>query len=74
MNAYINRLLRVAHHDPRVAKAFMEVNGMVAPPQRLMRPGIVTRVFTGGRGAARERDPQAFENSRHDAEEERWRR
>jgi 2-polyprenyl-6-methoxyphenol hydroxylase-like FAD-dependent oxidoreductase len=49
MNAYISRLLRVAHRDPVVAKAFMAVNGMVAPPQHLMRPRIVSRVFTGGR-------------------------
>ena len=49
INAYVNRLLRVAHRDPVVATAFMEVNGMVAPPQHLMRPRIVSRVFTGGR-------------------------
>jgi hypothetical protein len=55
MNAYINRLLRVAHHDPVVAKAFMAVNGMVAPPQHLMGPRIVPRVFTGGRSPAPER-------------------
>ena len=49
INAYVNRLLRVAHRDPVVAKAFMEVNGMVAPPQHLMRPRIVARVFSEGR-------------------------
>ena len=49
INAYVNRLLRVAHRDPVVATAFMEVNGMVAPPQHLMRPRIVSRVLTGGR-------------------------
>ena len=47
INAYVNRLLRVAHHDPVVATAFMAVNGMVAPPQHLMRPRIVSRVFDG---------------------------
>jgi 2-polyprenyl-6-methoxyphenol hydroxylase-like FAD-dependent oxidoreductase len=52
MNAYINRLLRVAHRDPVVAKAFMAVNGMVAPPQHLMRPRIVSRVFMGSRSSA----------------------
>ncbi len=56
MNAYINRLLRVAHRDPVVAKAFMAVNGMVAPPQHLMRPRIVSRVFTGDRGLTRKSD------------------
>ena len=48
VNAYVNRLLRVAHHDPLVATAFMEVNAMVAPPQYLMRPRIVWRVLTNG--------------------------
>jgi hypothetical protein len=52
INAYINRLLRVAHRDPLVAKAFMAVNAMVAPPQQLMRPRIVARVFLGGRRSA----------------------
>jgi 2-polyprenyl-6-methoxyphenol hydroxylase-like FAD-dependent oxidoreductase len=61
INAYINRLLPVAHHDPVVAKAFMEVNGMVAPPQYLMRPRIVTRVFTGGRRpAGRKASPKSM--------------
>jgi 2-polyprenyl-6-methoxyphenol hydroxylase-like FAD-dependent oxidoreductase len=46
VNAYIDRLLRVAHHDPLVATAFMEVNAMVASPQHLMRPRIVWRAFT----------------------------
>ncbi len=53
MNAYVNRLLRVAHHDPVVAHAFMAVNGMVAPPQHLMRPRVVSRVLHGGRTPAR---------------------
>ncbi len=47
INAYVNRLLRVAHRDPVVAKAFMDVSGMVASPQHLMHPRIVSRVFTG---------------------------
>ncbi len=55
INAYVNRLLRVAHRDPVVAKAFMEVNGMVAPPQHLMRPRIVSRVFTGRTPSPQER-------------------
>jgi 2-polyprenyl-6-methoxyphenol hydroxylase-like FAD-dependent oxidoreductase len=53
MNAYVNRLLRVAHHDPVVAHAFMAVNGMVAPPQHLMGPRVVSRVLHGGRTPAR---------------------
>jgi 2-polyprenyl-6-methoxyphenol hydroxylase-like FAD-dependent oxidoreductase len=45
VNAYVNRLLPVAHRDPVVANAFLEVNAMVAPPQRIMRPGIAVRVL-----------------------------
>jgi 2-polyprenyl-6-methoxyphenol hydroxylase-like FAD-dependent oxidoreductase len=61
INVYFNRLLRVAHRDPVVAKAFMEVNGMVAPPQHLMRPRTVARVFTGGRGpAGRKASPESM--------------
>lgn len=61
INAYFNRLLRVAHRDPVVAKAFMEVNGMVAPPQHLMGPRIAARVFTGGRRpAGRKASPESM--------------
>ena len=49
INAYVNRLLRVAHRDPVVATAFMEVNGMVASPQHLMRPRIVSARVRGRR-------------------------
>ena len=56
INTYFNRLLRVAHNDPIVAKAFIEVNGMVAPPQHLMGPRVVSRVLTGGRRPVRETD------------------
>ena len=48
INAYVNRLLRVAHRDPVVAKTFIEVNGMVARPQHLMRPrDRLARASTG---------------------------
>ncbi len=46
-NAYIERLHRAAHCDPVVARAFNEVVNLLAPPQSLMRPGIVWRVFRG---------------------------
>jgi 2-polyprenyl-6-methoxyphenol hydroxylase-like FAD-dependent oxidoreductase len=52
INAYLNRLLPVAHGDPVVAKAFLEVIGLGAPPQRLMHPRLVSRVLAGGRRAA----------------------
>ncbi len=45
INAYMARLHRAAHHDPVVARAFNEVAGLLAPPQSLMRPGIMWRVL-----------------------------
>jgi uncharacterized protein (DUF2236 family) len=48
VNAYLNRLMPVAHRDPVVANAFLEVAGMVARPQRIMHPRIVVRVLRGG--------------------------
>jgi 2-polyprenyl-6-methoxyphenol hydroxylase-like FAD-dependent oxidoreductase len=52
VNAYLNRLMPVAHRDPVVANAFLEVTGMVARPQRIMRPRIAVRVLRGGRRTA----------------------
>jgi 2-polyprenyl-6-methoxyphenol hydroxylase-like FAD-dependent oxidoreductase len=49
INAYVTRLLAVAQHDPVVANAFLEVNAMVAPPQRILRPRLVMRVLRGRR-------------------------
>jgi 2-polyprenyl-6-methoxyphenol hydroxylase-like FAD-dependent oxidoreductase len=61
INAYINHLLPVAHGDPVVAKAFLEVIGLGAPPQRLMHPRLVSRVFTGGRRpAGRKASPKSI--------------
>jgi 2-polyprenyl-6-methoxyphenol hydroxylase-like FAD-dependent oxidoreductase len=48
LNAYIGRLLGVAHHDPVVAEAALEVIGLVSPPHHLMHPRIAWRVLTGG--------------------------
>jgi hypothetical protein len=52
VNAYMSRLLPVAHRDPVVANAFLEVSGMVARPQRIMRPRIAVRVLCGARRTA----------------------
>jgi 2-polyprenyl-6-methoxyphenol hydroxylase-like FAD-dependent oxidoreductase len=70
INAYLNRLLRVAHHDPIVAKTFLEVSGMVAHPQHLMRPRIAWRVFTEGPSPARTSGNPEDDASRSP----RWRR
>lgn len=50
--AYSKRVMRASHRDPHVAKAFMDVFGMLAPPTRLLRPGIALRALL-----ARRRDP-----------------
>ncbi|GIW52794.1 MAG: FAD-binding monooxygenase [Gemmatimonadales bacterium] len=47
INAYMARLHQAAHRDPAVAKAFNGVASLLAPPQSLMRPGIVWRVLRG---------------------------
>jgi 2-polyprenyl-6-methoxyphenol hydroxylase-like FAD-dependent oxidoreductase len=46
-NAYIERLLRVAEHDPIVAQAFGDVSDLLAPPYEVLRPRILWRVLVG---------------------------
>ncbi len=48
-NAYMQRLLPVAHRDPVVAAAFIRVIGMLARPPELMRPHVLWRVLIGSR-------------------------
>jgi 2-polyprenyl-6-methoxyphenol hydroxylase-like FAD-dependent oxidoreductase len=49
LNAYLARLFGVAHRDPVVADAALEVLGMISTPQQLMHPRIAWRVLSGGR-------------------------
>jgi 2-polyprenyl-6-methoxyphenol hydroxylase-like FAD-dependent oxidoreductase len=49
VNAYIARLYRVAPHDERVARAFLEVVHMMRPPASLFAPRIAWRVLRGAR-------------------------
>ncbi|WP_242884653.1 FAD-dependent oxidoreductase [Actinomadura litoris] len=56
-NAYVPRLRAGAVHDPSLTEAFLRVAGLVAPPQSIMRPGVLRKVLFGGRGD--EPDPQA---------------
>jgi 2-polyprenyl-6-methoxyphenol hydroxylase-like FAD-dependent oxidoreductase len=44
-NAYMERLLPVAHHDPEVATALIRVIGMLDRPSQLMAPGVLWRVL-----------------------------
>ena len=48
LNAYISRVFGVAHRDPVVAEAALNVIGMVSPPKHLMHPRLAWRVLRGG--------------------------
>ncbi|MFI6508996.1 FAD-dependent oxidoreductase [Streptosporangium sp. NPDC050855] len=52
-NVYMSRLHAAAARDGGVTEAFFRVAGLVDPPQRLFRPGLVLRVLrnSGGRTA-----------------------
>lgn len=52
VNAYLGRLQRVAVHDPVLAGAFMKVVQMLAPPESLMAPRLMWRVWRGARRLA----------------------
>ena len=52
VSAYLARLHAAAAHDAHLAIAFIRVAGLVAPPQSLLRPGIVLRVLRNGLGPA----------------------
>jgi 2-polyprenyl-6-methoxyphenol hydroxylase-like FAD-dependent oxidoreductase len=52
VSAYLARLHAAAAHDAYLAGAFIRVAGLVAPPQSLLRPGVVLRVLRKGLGPA----------------------
>jgi 2-polyprenyl-6-methoxyphenol hydroxylase-like FAD-dependent oxidoreductase len=49
LNRYISRLFVAASRNPLVAKAFLSVGNLMAPPQALFAPGVVLRVLAFGR-------------------------
>jgi hypothetical protein len=44
LNWYIERLYMAGHADAAVARAFLDVVSLVAPPATLFRPAVVARV------------------------------
>ena len=64
-NAYVERLLSVAEHDPVVAATFGDVGDLLAPPQEIMRPRILWRVLHGNlrRAPVTAPDPSASAGS-----------
>lgn len=51
-NAYLAKLHAAAAVDGSITAAFFRVAGLVDPPQRLMRPGLIQRVLRKSRQAA----------------------
>jgi hypothetical protein len=47
VSAYLARLHAAAAHDAGLARAFVRVAGLVAPPQSLLRPNVAVRVLWG---------------------------
>ncbi|WP_157107022.1 NAD(P)/FAD-dependent oxidoreductase [Nocardia arthritidis] len=51
-NAYVARVHRAAHVDPRVSRAFLRVANLVDPPATLLHPSMAGRVLLRGRPRA----------------------
>lgn len=49
MNAYMGRLMYGMLHDSRITESFMRVAGLIDPPQTLLRPGMMLRVWRASR-------------------------
>jgi 2-polyprenyl-6-methoxyphenol hydroxylase-like FAD-dependent oxidoreductase len=47
VNRYLARLRVAAVHDAALTEAFLQVAGLVAPPQSIMRPALARRVLRG---------------------------
>jgi len=48
-NAYVDRVLTAAEHDPATGGQFLAVTALLDPPARLFRPSIIRQVLIGGR-------------------------
>ena len=49
INRYVGRAIVAAQHDPAVAKALWDVQGLLSPPPSLMKPSMAVRVLRAGR-------------------------
>jgi 2-polyprenyl-6-methoxyphenol hydroxylase-like FAD-dependent oxidoreductase len=58
MNKYMAKLQAAATKDGAVTRTFMRVAGLVEPPQALMKPGMMIRVFRNGKPAPQQPVPQ----------------
>jgi 2-polyprenyl-6-methoxyphenol hydroxylase-like FAD-dependent oxidoreductase len=47
VNWYLSKLFPVAQRDPAVARAFLKVTNLMAPPTSLMSPAVALRVLFG---------------------------
>ena len=56
---YGDRVGRAAADDPAVAEAFLRVVGLVDPPTALLRPAIMLRALSAGRGSTAGASPAA---------------
>ena len=54
-NAYATRVLRATTVDPVVGYAMFEVQNLLAPPSRLMRPDVIARTLRAQRAWRRTR-------------------
>ncbi|MGV1027851.1 MAG: FAD-dependent oxidoreductase [Dermatophilaceae bacterium] len=48
VDRYMDRLVKVARHDPRVTHAFMRVLNLLEPPSTLLAPAMAARVLRPG--------------------------
>ncbi|MFI5929114.1 FAD-dependent oxidoreductase [Micromonospora sp. NPDC051543] len=49
MNRYMAKLMYGMLHDSRITEAFMRVAGLIDPPQSLLKPAMMMRVFRAAR-------------------------
>jgi flavin-dependent dehydrogenase len=63
ISAYLARLHAAAAHDATLASAFVQVIGMVAPPQSLLGPGVALRVLRGSLHPATDADAASTQDT-----------